>query len=812
MKNQFFKKFKFDHFAVFLLVFLLGAGSLSAQAWKFGVMDDTQWTAPTDPAGQNPNAVAVSIIDQLNREFVKQKVKFVIQVGDLTENGNDLDIATRALIAKPLTDNGIGFFPMRGNHETYANPANSFGIPAVQFYFPQTRGITNTFGATNFSSPTSVSADLDGMTYSFDYGPAGSNARFVILDNWVTPSKNVAPGNGYNYGYSFGDQQSWISGQLDKNTRGTTHAFVFSHQPLIAENHQDSPFVGYTDANPAMQNAFFASLQNNDVKYYISGHDHMQQRSIVVSPDGLSKVQEIIGASDSSKFYTPKAVTDAKWYNQKVRETSVFQELYTVGYYIYTVDGPRVTVEYYADDHGNWQSDANYPNGPSLVDTGITPPFNFVKKATWGYSLNGKEFLVGGTNPTSYTVVQDTFGSTFAQILSGSYTNTAKDFNNRVFTQTVNTGWTPGPAGCPSSYVGNVNDVLSLWGMSNSGNRQTDTYALSMTYNSHCSWPGQLSGSFGLGTQDSIGNWVNAVDRNVGGTKQFVLGPWQSSYGLGTYGVDTSSHTVWAVINYEGNFAAAGFSPALIGSDFNGDGKADIFWRNPSTGQNTTWIQGGGGYFFPDMDTNWRAAAFGDFNGDGWTDVVWQNDSDQTVMVWYMNGQAAPLGADYMLNMGPDWKVVAAGDFNRDGKADLFWRNESTGSTVVWVMDGITFKYALWLAPLDSDWRLACVTDIGPDGRLDLIWQRKTGDGAVMIWTMWDSSSSPIAVSYWPCPAPEWKIVGSGDFNGDGKTDILWHSSSTGDVSVWLLNGWSLLDHPVLGNAPTDWKAFGEEY
>ena len=228
-------------------------------------------------------------------------------MGDLTENGNDADIAVRAAAAQSLINAGIGFFPMRGNHETYANPANDYGIPAVQANFPQTRGISNTFGATNFNSPTSLSTDLNGMSYSFDYGTVGNNARFVIIDDWATPSKRVDAA-GYAYGYSIADQQPWISSRLGKNTRGTKHAFVFSHQNLIGENHQDSLFNGYTNANPDMQNAFFASLQDNGVKYYISGHDHIHQRSIIASPDGSSKVQELICASNSSKFYTPKAL------------------------------------------------------------------------------------------------------------------------------------------------------------------------------------------------------------------------------------------------------------------------------------------------------------------------------------------------------------------------------------------------------------------------------------------------------------------------------------------------------------------------
>ncbi|HUL78989.1 MAG TPA: metallophosphoesterase family protein, partial [Vicinamibacteria bacterium] len=317
-------------------VILVAAGSASAEPWKFGVMSDTQWTISDDPAAKNPHAVAKSIIDQINAQFIRAGVRFVIQVGDLTENGYDADIAERAAAAQPLIDAGIGFFPMRGNHETYAAPdgSNGYGIPEFQKSFPQTQ--TGEFVKSNgrvirrgrnFSSPTDVSEDLAGMSYSFDYGRHGEAARFVILDDWVTPTRKVDAA-GYFYGYSIADQQAWISGRLNRWTRHTEHAFVFSHQNLIGENHQDSLFNGYTNANPDMQNAFFASLQTNGVRYYVSGHDHIHQRSIIASPDGKSKVEEIIGASNSSKFYTPKDLTQANWFGQKVRETSLSQERY----------------------------------------------------------------------------------------------------------------------------------------------------------------------------------------------------------------------------------------------------------------------------------------------------------------------------------------------------------------------------------------------------------------------------------------------------------------------------------------------------
>ena len=530
------------------------AVQVSSKAWSFGVMGDTQWTLATDPAGNNPNGVPVSIIDQINQQFINKGVKFVIQVGDLTENGSDAAITSRATAAQALYNAGIGFFPMRGNHETCAKPDNGYAIAAFQTNFPQTQCLSKTFGAANCSSPSSVSSDLTGMSYSFDYGPAASNAHFVIIDNWATPSKRIDAA-GYLYGYSISDQQSWINSRLDKNNRGARHVFVFSHQPLMAENHQDSLFSGYTNANPGMQNVFLASLQNNNVKYFISGHDHIHQRSIITSTDGISKIQELICASNSSKFYTPKPLTDSKWYGQKSRETSVSQELQTVGYYIFTVDGPRVTVDYYSDNHGGWLSDEEYPaaSGNDLTNK-VTPAFNFIKKATWGYSLNGKEFLVGGTNDNSFTVVQDRFGKTSAKILSGTYNNKATDNNGRVLTQTVDIGWSPKTRGINS-------DILTLWGMADLGTGRTDVFTLSLSYDHSSVNREKLKRSlFGVVTKDAQGNWVNAVDKNFGGKKKFMYGRWLSGYELGTYGVDPHTKTVWAVINYNSDFAASRFN------------------------------------------------------------------------------------------------------------------------------------------------------------------------------------------------------------------------------------------------------------
>jgi hypothetical protein len=34
-----------------------------------------------------------------------------------------------------------------------------------------------------------------------------------------------------------------------------------------------------------------------------------------------------------------------------------------------------------------------------------------------------------------------------------------------------------------------------------------------------------------------------------------------------------------------------------------------------------------------------------------------------------------------------------------------------------------------------------------------------------------------------------WTIAQTGDYNGDGYTDILWYNTATGQAAMWLLNG-----------------------
>lgn len=569
------------------------ASTAFAAPWKFGVMSDTQW--PTSPDFKNPN-VAVNVINHLNQEFIDKDVKFVIQVGDLTDTGgtNNINLDIRATFAQALYNAGIGFYPLRGNHESSQSNAQR-----CQLIFPQTQtGVNNqtpsmvsstiygnltdpnlypdyttstfTVGNNFVSEPT-----MEGLTYSFDY----DNARFVLIDQFTKPS-------GTSHSNLDATDVNWIGGRFSDPNR-PDHAFSFAHKGLITENHADNLFGSNPTVNQTakdLMESFMQKLQDNGVRYHMGGHDHMHNRAIVTSPNtGAYHVQNIITSSNSYKFYIPpKQTTFTTQSAFRTLETPIAQELFTVGYYIFTIDGPRVTADHYAMPNGcNGDCDLTYDVIPY---SGNTPTYNglyanpvpFTKHDTFGYSLNGKEVLIPQgasyalTDTTDKAIANGETGylGTTAAILSGKNGSTGKDFNLRSLTKSVNTGWAPATDEL-------VSDIFTLWGMQDSlatklipsgalatnysyvvpNLTKTDTYALSMTYdpdvvvNIDTINAGHL---VALCIKGEDGDWVNAVDQNVGGRKRFILGKWNSAYPLGTYGVDPATHTAWAVINTTG--------------------------------------------------------------------------------------------------------------------------------------------------------------------------------------------------------------------------------------------------------------------
>lgn len=506
------------------------ATAQSADAWCFGVMADTQWP---QNAGGEPGSCAVTIIDALNQQFIQHACKFVIQVGDLVDKevvGVTRTLPTRAAHCQALYDAGIGFYPVRGNHES-----SKIAASEMQTLFPQTMGEGEhaLAGAMHFTSPMNT---LKGLSYSFDY----ENVRCVLIDQFTRLDGTGSTND------NLLDQIDWVATALSTKA-ANQHAFVFAHKNLIGQNHKDVISGGTLTANATQRDRFIQIMDTNGVGYYLGGHDHMHHRSIVTDAAKQYNVDQIICASNSYKFYLPVKGDDG-------REIPVCQELYTIGFYIVTVDGPRVTVDFYSASHGQDYGDFDLVNPPSA--------FNFFLRERFGYSLNGDKFAINRNG--SLTEVRATNNGCTAKILGGVNGNTETDVLARPLAKTINTGWTE------STGVDNaVSPILCLWGMADNLSlydgsltgffpdadepmARADTFALSMSYDASIVVDTAFINAgrtLAIFSKKTTGAWGNAVELNIGGRKRFVLGPWKSAYPLGTYGIDPATHTVWAVLN-----------------------------------------------------------------------------------------------------------------------------------------------------------------------------------------------------------------------------------------------------------------------
>jgi hypothetical protein len=82
--------------------------------------------------------------------------------------------------------------------------------------------------------------------------------------------------------------------------------------------------------------------------------------------------------------------------------------------------------------------------------------------------------------------------------------------------------------------------------------------------------------------------------------------------------------------------------------------------------------------------------------------------------------------------------------------------------------------------------------DFNPDGRPDILWRRE-GSGHNLAWLMNGATALVGLFTEPPVLADmRWRLVGTSDFNDDGHTDILWRHANWGQNAVWFMNGMAI--------------------
>ena len=324
-------------------------------------------------------------------------------------------------------------------------------------------------------------------------------------------------------------------------------------------------------------------------------------------------------------------------------------------------------------------------------------------------------------------------------------------------------------------------------------------------------------------TSDSSGYEAKVGDFNGDGSSDLV---WvnASSSGLYAYG---------ALSDGDGTFATAQSSrprtsdssgyEAKVG-DFNGDGKSDLVWMHATSSElhayvalsdgdgtfaaaqySRPWARQVSGASVPDLRSwDWRV---GDFNGDGKSDLVMGSASTFGLLAYVAlsdgDGTFTRARVGEVRRGNYPGYGARVGDFNGDGTSDLAWVNATSSGLRAYVMlasgDGTFLTTQQYSRPRtsNSSGYDARVGDFNGDGKSDLVWVNASSSGLLAYVALSDGDGTfATAQSSRPRTSNSSGYDAEvGDFNGDGVTDVLWEQASSGGLDARVALSEAPADH-----------------
>ncbi len=172
------------------------------------------------------------------------------------------------------------------------------------------------------------------------------------------------------------------------------------------------------------------------------------------------------------------------------------------------------------------------------------------------------------------------------------------------------------------------------------------------------------------------------------------------------------------------------------------------------------------------------------------------------------DGNTVVIGSPYDNNhVGAAWIFARPKntlDYNGDHYSDIAWRDNISGDMAVWLMNGAQVLASGELGAVPNAWSIVGQRDFDGDGKTDLLWHDNGGNTAMWFMNGLQVSSTPSLGNI----DPSWRVVATGDFDGDGKGDIVWRDP-VGNLGIWLMNGATASSSVGLGNVPTSWVIVG---
>ena len=246
-------------------------------------------------------------------------------------------------------------------------------------------------------------------------------------------------------------------------------------------------------------------------------------------------------------------------------------------------------------------------------------------------------------------------------------------------------------------------------------------------------------------------------------------------------GDGTGNLTATGVLTLVGGSNVSGNPSPLAGGDFNGDGNTDVVVfgnGSPNSGAYVLLGNGTGGFATPTLYPTGGIdgqLATGDFNGDGRLDLAVASGFNYSIFLG--DGQGG-FGPATTTSLNFNASSIVPGDFNLDGKLDLV----AASGNIVRLLSGdgtgkLNAGPDIFILP--QAYR-ANSGDFNGDGKLDVA--VTTSSAAVSILLGDGAGGFAPAQHFGTGPGPVYFVVG--DFDRDGKSDLLTSDASTDDLAL----------------------------